>query len=824
MFFNKKDDATTAKKKAHTLAPAFRYPKVKNREKNLFTQDSPSFNDDIDNYLPEYNSTAPLKVDPPSLNLDSEDLSLLYKPEIKAYPTFSLEEDFEAEPELISSIFLEEDPSFLEQESSFSPIFSVETEGESPYFMQEIESVSLETPITAFNEPAFNLPSEIPSLSSYEAPLSFEATDSDVENVYETVLTHEIEDLSKQTVLEEEHLPSPHVAKPAPEKLTPAEELSFQDRTLAFENEDHYYNPLAIGETLPSYRLAETQTQKPIDTTELDVFEDLEEADLDLQESFTVAQKSSEALEASFSVSPTVEAFEAVEDPVEDAVFEEEASVEVVFEVEPSNDPPVLSPQEEDSPFSFLSIEEPPSLSELETTALSDVFETEIDASLDSSLNTSLDTIFDTSVQAEAPPEEPPFIPMDDNTFDFSLFLDEHPEADTPLIADESKNVEAVVLPNQDNNTQELFPNNLNDDLAPSGRMESPTESLESIEVIEFPTEENLVVEDDDDLQFSAEPFASPSVETNFIALEESLETLSDANLELATLGSETPLNEDLSEELLPEILPDALPLDACFPEEDDPFETLPPELSSLEETTPTLSYETFRQLEEGDDGLDTVKSTLSNHFSIESDAVLEDPNAFLDPHLFFSLDGLEDGSAPEELSMDLDPLPDFESKVPISPPQVYTSSETSVAQSNKNELIPQLLQIQTEDEFVTLVPPQGTSEAILEEYARFALEDLDILASQPFPYGESHLYLVHVNNMYALIALKQNKYTLLQAFSTLPEGVETAETAEGLKSKDGTLQVTWNASSYNEHIFNLHLGAWHALVVEDSQTITLMK
>ena len=194
------------------------------------------------------------------------------------------------------------------------------------------------------------------------------------------------------------------------------------------------------------------------------------------------------------------------------------------------------------------------------------------------------------------------------------------------------------------------------------------------------------------------------------------------------------------------------------------------------------------------------------------------------DVDLFFSLDGLEDGSAPEELSMDLDPLPDFESKVPISPPQVYTSSETSVAQSNKNELIPQLLQIQTEDEFVTLVPPQGTSEAILEEYARFALEDLDIVASQPFPYGESHLYLVHVNNMYALIALKQNKYTLLQAFSTLPEGVETAETAEGLKSKDGTLQVTWNASSYNEHIFNLHLGAWHALVVEDSQTITLMK
>ncbi|MFN9691598.1 MAG: hypothetical protein ACK551_05815 [Vampirovibrionales bacterium] len=815
MFFNKKDDATTAEKKVHTLAPAFRYPKVKHREKNLFTQDSPSFNDDIDNYLPEYNPTAHLKVDLPSLNLNPDSLPPLVKPATQELPIFSLEDDLETNPELISSIFLEEDPSSLEQESSFSPSFSGERGG---------ESVSLETPITALSEPAFNLPSEMPSLSSYEAPPSFEATDSDVENVYETVLTHEIEDLSKQTVLEEEHLPSPHVAKPAPEKLTPAEELSFQDRTLAFENEDHYYNPLAIGETLPSYRLAETQAQKPIDTTELDVFEDLEEADLDLQESFTVAQKSSEAVEVVFGASPTVEAFEAVEAPVEDAVFEEEASVEVVFEAEPSNDPPVLSPQEEDSPFSFPSIEEPPSLSALDAS-----LDSSLDTSLDASLNASLDNVFEEDIfhipelpETRVATEEPPYTPVDENTFDFSIFLDENPQAEA-----DTASTETLVTPEADASfvtavsTEEAH---VETTFSLEGSIESPTESFESVEVSEFPSSETVVAEDDDDLQFSAEPFASPSVETNFIALEENLETLSDANLEQATLGLETPLNEDPSEELLPEILPDALPIDASFAEEDDPFETLPPELSSLEETTPTLSYETFRQLEEGDDGLDTVESTLSNHFSIESDTVLEDPNAFLDPNLFFSLEGLEDGSAPEELSMDLDPLPDFESQVPISPPQVYTSSETSVAQSNQNELIPQLLQIQTEDEFITLVPPQGTSEATLEEYARLALEDLDILASQPFPYGESHLCLVHVNNMYAIIALKQNKYTLLQSFSTLPEGVETAETAEGLKSKDGTLQVTWNASSYNEHIFDLHLGAWHALVVEDSQNITLMK
>jgi len=98
---------------------------------------------------------------------------------------------------------------------------------------------------------------------------------------------------------------------------------------------------------------------------------------------------------------------------------------------------------------------------------------------------------------------------------------------------------------------------------------------------------------------------------------------------------------------------------------------------------------------------------------------------------------------------------------------------------------------------------------------------------TQAFPYGESRLYLVHVNEVFAIIALKQHKYTLLQSFSSLPEGVELFETAEASQApqlKEGSLQLTWNASSYDEHIFDLRLGDWHALVVEDSKGISLQK
>jgi hypothetical protein len=829
MFFNKKDDATTSKKKVNTLAPAFKYPKVKHREKHIFTQDSPQFDDDIDNYLPEYNPTAHLKVEPEAFNINPDALPPLHKPTVTESPIFSLE-DFESEPELTTSLFLEEEPA---ETPSFSSAFSVQAE--EPSFYQEPEAPNRfnESPSELLNQPDLDSTKPLTSVASYEADTTVEDTDLTVENVYETVLTQEIDDMSIQSVLEEEALPSPHVAKPAPEKLTPAEELSFQARTLAFEDEDHYYNPLAIGETLPSYSLTEKPSTSPVSTQDLDVFEDLQEADLDLQESFAVAQKSSEAVEAVFGVSSIAETIETVEASVEDSIALdaldafEQTDVEVVFEAETSHDVSTLETTEiPESPFSFLSIEEPPSLSTL-------------DESLDSSLQTSLDSSFEAAFEdgifdipelpeTKAPPEDTPFTPVDENTFNFSMFLDEHPEVEAGTAPSETLSTPAIDAIFETGLPTEVAP--VEEGFSQEERIESPTASLESLEISEFPSSETVLAEDDDDLQFTAEPFASPAVESNFLALEESLETLIDANLELASSGVETPLTEDLSQDFLTETFTESPPLDAFSQEEDDPFETLPSELSPIEGTAPNLSFETFRQLEESDDALDATETSPPSHFTLEGDAVLEDASALLDPSLFFSLDSLEDGTAPEELSIDLEPLPDFETLAPLPDSLPVASVELDVPNAIDIDPSPHLLHPvaeEAEDEFAAYFPENENNEALLGEYASLALEDLDVLVTQAFPYGESRLYLVHVNEVFAIIALKQHKYTLLQSFSSLPEGVELFETAEASQApqlKEGSLQLTWNASSYDEHIFDLRLGDWHALVVEDSKGISLQK
>jgi hypothetical protein len=137
--------------------------------------------------------------------------------------------------------------------------------------------------------------------------------------------------------------------------------------------------------------------------------------------------------------------------------------------------------------------------------------------------------------------------------------------------------------------------------------------------------------------------------------------------------------------------------------------------------------------------------------------------------------------------------------------------------------LLHPLDEAEAEDEFAAYFPEKETNEATLGEYASLALEDLDVLVTQAFPHGESRLYLVHVNDVFAIIALKQHKYSLLQSFSSLPEGVELSETSEAQQLKEGSLQLTWNASSYDEHIFDVRLGDWHALIVEDGKGITLL-
>ncbi len=775
MFFNKKENATSSSKKVNTLAPAFRYPKMNHREKNIFTQDSPVFDDDIDNYLPAYNPTDHLKVEP-----------LLQKSNV-----FTLEEELRTDPADIHNIFLEENTlgeaslDVLDQElAHIHPQTHIVIEEDLPIslLLDDSPSFGRTTP---------------PVLSSLDLENNLEQ-DLKAQAVYETVLIQDVEETSLHSFLEDDPLPSPHVAKPAPEKLTPAEEPSLQARTLAYEDEDHYYNPLAIGEVLPSYALSETETQpqSPLDTSVLNVFEDLEDPDLDLQESFAMAQKSSDALEVVFGT----DAFRTSD---EDAVMDNKEDVAVPIEKEASYGDFVLNTSEEAPPFSFLPIEASPSLSEPETLISLDVYD--LDSSFEASLHSPVEECFPTSldeafsIQTDLPPleesvSETSFEPIDENTFDFSLFLDANPEVH-PVKAMES------VLEADEASTPLAF--------------------------TVFPVEEDLTTDDDDvlafnviqeDLNLFTETLDTPALESNFLALEESLETLSEANLELATSGVELPLQDVF--------LQDALPLDSFSQVEEDPFETLPPELHASEETSPVLSFETFRQLEEGDPDLEATQASPPSHFSIESDVELEDPNTLLDASLFFSLDALEDGTAPEEISIDLEPLSDFETFAPLPAPLATDLPAISGAEELETEPPHHLLhpvEEETDDEFAAYFPEPTASEATLGEYANLALEDLEVLLTQTFPCGESILYFVHVNDLYAVIALKHHKYTLLQSFSSLPEGVERLQTPEGFCLKEGTLQLTWNASSYDEHIFDLRLGDWHALVVENGKDITLL-
>jgi hypothetical protein len=171
---------------------------------------------------------------------------------------------------------------------------------------------------------------------------------------------------------------------------------------------------------------------------------------------------------------------------------------------------------------------------------------------------------------------------------------------------------------------------------------------------------------------------------------------------------------------------------------------------------------------------------------------------------VFFTLEGLENDTAHESISMNLTPIP----------------------ATPKSDSTPQLvhsMNAEDSDELDAFLEVPKASEATLEKYATLALEDLEVLVSQPFPHGESHLYLVHVNSVYAIIALKHHKYVLLQAFSSLPEGVELTGSADAPQIRGDTLQLTWNASSFHEHIFDLQFGSWHALIVEDATRINVL-
>ena len=702
MFFNKKDDATPSGKKVNTLAPAFRYPKVKRQEQ----RESPIFK--------KFEETASLQVEPNRSFLDSEDLPLLVKPTLSEFPVFSLEDDFFQDQEISAT--------FTGYET-----LSPQNEWEAQeHFVIEEEAV------------------DFPDFSDPKPSASFLSVDEEPETTYETVLTKDLQAPSVQRAVEEdfslntERLTGSHVAKPALEKLTPVDEsLAQESRVLAFEDDDHYYNPLAIGEVLPSYTLPEVeadrsaqnqvQSQVPL----LDVFDDLEEMDLDLQESFITAQKSSEALEAVFGVNQGIETPPVAFQNQEPSLLEVEQIVEAPDMIEPFE---ALHQPLEETDFAEPAIEE-----------------------LTLNLNT-------------AEEEQDSY---QENTFDFSLFLDENPET--------------VTL----SETEEASESNSIEPLEESPSLN--TAFMESVDLNEVPPASTL--------------------ESTFFSLEDSLETLTEANIELSTSGLSTDFDTQIAEANTI----DPMDLELFSQEESDLFDALSFDLSAA---TSDEGLDVLEQAVDLDETALPSEEVHFDHVSIEGETSPEASNTLLDASLFFSLEDLEQGTAPEELAIDLEPLPDFEPSVSTTLEQQLTP--VSLDSNTKGLLHP--IGLEKEDEFLGYFPQNEQSEALLGEYASLALEDLDILSTQAFPQGQSTLYFVHVNDVYALIALKQYKYTLLQSFSSLPDGVELLEGPEGNALKEGTLQVTWNASSYDEQIFDLRLGRWQALLVEDATKFSLFK
>jgi hypothetical protein len=106
-------------------------------------------------------------------------------------------------------------------------------------------------------------------------------------------------------------------------------------------------------------------------------------------------------------------------------------------------------------------------------------------------------------------------------------------------------------------------------------------------------------------------------------------------------------------------------------------------------------------------------------------------------------------------------------------------------------------------------------SEDTLNLLALSALEDVDVLSEVPLPVGRCQLYFIHICGIYAFVALKQNRYILLQAFSEVPGGNKPA---------NSTIEVEWNSTSTSENVFLVRLGLWGALLVDDDENVSIIR
>lgn len=525
---------------------------------------------------------------------------------------------------------------------------------------------------------------------------------------------------------------------------------------LAFEDEDDFYNPLAIGETLPSFQVelieevSSEETQAPEKVEVLPVF------------------LSTEALK--------------------DAVLERQADWAEALEGEPFEMGSFL--------IEGKASEASPSLQEtLLTSHLLDSPEEEKVASLQMPQS-----------PVEKPVVTPAFNVEEEDPFNIELFLPEssnHQNLNVPALVVESPDYsveEAVVSP--------PISFELDDFMMPEESVLEPIS--DALMVTPKAVEPAFSFELDEQDMPVTPSFHHLDLDNTFLLEEDVPEDESEPlnvqdvmqNIDMAFL---TPLIEDA----LTEVKDPSLHLGPTFVIEDKTLEDESEPLN-VQDLMQNVDMAFLTPLIE--DALTDVKEPqIQNTVVDDLDALslvelVPTEEGLVDPSLFFSLDALENEATPDALRHDLETWHPPQDNTASPPPQSSPMEKTLIHSPDETSAKFELDQILKTD------VPEHIS---LSEFANLALEDLNIVSKVDIPLGEGRLYFIHINEMYALIALKNHKYTLLQSFNSLPEGVNT---------QNVELELTWNAMGLEEQVFLLQIGNWGALLVENAHHICLVR
>jgi hypothetical protein len=547
---------------------------------------------------------------------------------------------------------------------------------------------------------------------------------------------------------------------PAPQEHQDTTTVAHTLPMLAYEDDTDYFNPLAIGETLPTVpepRPASREIpvfQSPTEPLEQDPFAFEADEIETLQAQFSVVQKANETL-ATIGAPPAdwldVEA-------VEKIVSEQQASQK------PVNHSAFLEvlDNETTSPFQVKSIEAPPLETLHHTTTETNTFAVDFETDWEEAMVEVADSP-SPSAKVSQPEIVPPakkvdFQPLE---FDLDLFLQD--------TADQRETDSSVLSELGLDEIDFSFDLNLPD-----------LDGADSAPILEE-TPATLPIEAS--VPDLSSPFLSEELAPYELSLEDTL------ILEDLDLTQRTAL--DLDEH------PDTGDKETYF------LETEP-----LQKEVNTLSAPHYGEPFLNLDSLDEA--------SPEDDMI--------DPSVFFSLEDLENGHAPVEtldhLESIIDPPPapllsaQGDKKNTLYLPQEPSSSLES------SPLSPLSPMPSAEADVYALLDSTNTSASLnvvpllnLSNLTNLVLEKIPILKEVPFPVGASRLFLVQLNELYALLIRKDNHYTLIQSFISLPKKC-TVESPH--------VHITWNATSVDEDIFLIQVGTWRQRIIETPKEIKI--